>query len=256
MDRQLVVASYGAGTNSTAGLIDWVNNGKPLDLILFADTGGERPETYTYLTMFSSWLESKGYPRILAVSHFETLENECLRERRLPSKAFGFGSCSDKFKVRQQRNYIKQWQPAIDAWDRGEKIISLVFYDAGEAHRADNQKDLKGYDIEFPLLQKNILREGCVEIIKAEGLPQAGKSACWFCPSMKKHEIKLLQSQHPDLLARALTIERVGMDAVTSDTIQGLGRHFSWERFLKQGDLFPELFQEQYLEEACGCYDG
>lgn len=256
MNRQIVVSSYGGGTNSTAGLIKWVNDGKPLDLVLFADTGGERPETYAYVKMFSGWLISKGYPEITTVAHKETLEQECLSQARLPSKAFGFGSCSDKFKVRPQWRYLKAWQPAIDAWERGEEIVSLVFYDAGEPHRAENQQKRKGVKVVFPLLVDWIDRDGCVEIIKAEGMCQPGKSSCFFCPSMKKHEIKHMQANAPKLMERALKIERVGMQAVESQTIRGLGRHFSWADFLLQGDLFPEMYQEQYLEEACGCYDG
>ena len=61
------IVSYGAGTNSTALLIEMLNRGIPCNLITFADTGGERPETYEYMKMFSSWLVSKGFPAIVYV---------------------------------------------------------------------------------------------------------------------------------------------------------------------------------------------
>ena len=48
------IVSYGAGTNSTALLIEMLNRGIPCDLITFADMGGERPETYKYLEMFNN----------------------------------------------------------------------------------------------------------------------------------------------------------------------------------------------------------
>ena len=38
--------SFGGGINSTALLLEWVEQGKPLDLVIFADTGSEMPETY------------------------------------------------------------------------------------------------------------------------------------------------------------------------------------------------------------------
>ena len=38
--------------------------------------------------------------------------------------------------------------------------------------------------------------------------------------------------------------------------IPGLGRKFSWGKFLEQGDLFPDDFPEPYIDVACGCYDG
>lgn len=38
-----VISSYGGGTNSTALLIECVKRGIRIDMILFADTGGEKP---------------------------------------------------------------------------------------------------------------------------------------------------------------------------------------------------------------------
>ena len=48
-DCPLVVA-YGLGVNSTAMLGEFANRGVRPDLILFADTGGEKPETRKVLT--------------------------------------------------------------------------------------------------------------------------------------------------------------------------------------------------------------
>ena len=42
------VVSYGSGTNSTAMLVGLHERGEKPDLILFADTGGERPDTYRH----------------------------------------------------------------------------------------------------------------------------------------------------------------------------------------------------------------
>lgn len=43
--KPLVVACYGAGTNSTAFLVGMAQRGEPVDAILFADTGGD-PSTF------------------------------------------------------------------------------------------------------------------------------------------------------------------------------------------------------------------
>ena len=42
------IVSYGGGANSTALLIGLHQHRIPVDLILFADTGGEHPHTYAY----------------------------------------------------------------------------------------------------------------------------------------------------------------------------------------------------------------
>ena len=39
----------------------------PVDLILFADTGGEHPHTYAYLDIMDRWLKDHGMPEITRV---------------------------------------------------------------------------------------------------------------------------------------------------------------------------------------------
>lgn len=67
--RSPVVVSYGAGINSTAMLVAMKLKGIRPDLILFADTGGEKPETYKYLKYFDSWLNEVGFPNIEVVRY-------------------------------------------------------------------------------------------------------------------------------------------------------------------------------------------
>ena len=62
-----VVVAYGGGKNSTAMLVLMWRLGIKPDLILFADTGGELPETYEYMRRFNRWLASVGMPEIVTV---------------------------------------------------------------------------------------------------------------------------------------------------------------------------------------------
>lgn len=52
------IVSFGGGTNSTAMIIGMYLHKIPVDLILFADTGGEQPHTYEFIRVFNAWLES------------------------------------------------------------------------------------------------------------------------------------------------------------------------------------------------------
>src|SRR5690349_4200385 len=90
-------------------LIGCYERGETVDLILFADTGGEKPETYEHCERFSEWLVSHEMPPIVTVREERfTLEEECLREKTLPSIVTGlYRSCSDKFKIRPQDRYLK-----------------------------------------------------------------------------------------------------------------------------------------------------
>lgn len=66
--RSLLVVAYGMGVDSTAMLVGLHQRGVRPDLILFADTGGEKPETYAYLPIIQAWLERVGFPPVVVVA--------------------------------------------------------------------------------------------------------------------------------------------------------------------------------------------
>lgn len=244
------IVSYGAGTNSTAMLIEMAKRGDQVDLITFADTGGERPETYAYLAMFSEWLVAQGMPAITTVKKGgrpETLEENCLRMKMLPSVAYGWKSCSQKYKGEPQDAFAKNWPPAKAAWAAGEKVIKCIGYDADEPQRAKFYEDKK-FVWRYPLLEWDMGRDDCIESIRQAGLPLPGKSSCFFCPNSKAPEILSLPD---DLKERAIAIERNANLTV----IAGLGRRWRWEDLIASDRAQLRLFDHQ-MEMPCGCYDG
>lgn len=250
------VVAYGGGTNSTAMLVLMHEQGMRPDLIIFADTGGEKPHTYDHLKVVSAWCESIGFPSITVVKKRgrvyvgETLEENCLRSEMLPSIAYGYKSCSLKYKVQPQDMFCNNDTQCQAVWAAGDKVIKFIGYDADEIRRAKIFADDK-YAYIYPLISQGWGRDDCVAAIARAGLPQPGKSACFFCPSSKKHEILALQAQYPDLLERALAMEA----GAKLTSVKGLGRNFSWREFLdKQNE--PDLFSDAGKEIACGCYDG
>ena len=98
--RDPLVLAYGMGVDSTAVLVGWQTRGVRPDLILFADTGSEKPETYAYLPVIQDWLSRVGFPPVVTVRYepknfknyppYKTLGENCLTNATLPSLAFGF----------------------------------------------------------------------------------------------------------------------------------------------------------------------
>src|SRR5687767_14664141 len=107
-----LAAAYGLGVNSTALLVELVNRQVRPDLILFADTGGEKPETYAYLPVIQRYLKRVGFPPVVTVRYepktapYRTLEGQCRHTGTLPSLAYGGRSCSAKWKRQPQDSYI------------------------------------------------------------------------------------------------------------------------------------------------------
>lgn len=253
----MLSVSFGGGVNSTAMLVEMFRRSMRPDVILFADTGGERPETYGCLKKVSDWCVAHGFPVITTVRHEskkhgdKTLEDECLRSQSLPSIAYGFKRCSLKWKVAPQDKWFNAWDKARDIWSIGGKIQKMIGYDASEERRAKIAADEK-YAYSYPLIEWGIYREDCVAICNSEGLPTA-KSSCFFCPSMKKWEIRELAKTNPELMERALKIEA----NANLTSVAGLGRSFSWRDLLAADKAQRELFDDFSAPEIpCGCYDG
>jgi hypothetical protein len=258
-DAPLVVA-YGLGVDSTAMLVEFVRRGLRPDLVLFADTAGEKPETYAYLPVIQDYLAHAGFPPVVAVRYeprtapYHTLEEQCLHTATLPSLAYGGKSCSLKYKRAPQDKYLSAWPPAQACWGRGGKVVKAIGFDAGagDRRRANHagRIDDPHYQNWYPLLEWGYDRDRCQQVIRSAGLPVPVKSACFFCPAMKKPEIAWLQEHHPELLERALRIER-GAQAKLK-TVKGLGRSYSWEKYLSGRRELP-LFQDLGGEEDGGC---
>ena len=273
-----VVAHFGGGTNSTAYLIEWVKQGRRLDLVLFSDTGGECPETYQHVGAFSWWLVQHGAPPVTIVRYHTregepvALEQRCLDTKRLPSLAYGFKKCSQRFKRDPQVRFINNWEPARTAWLDSKRVIALIGYDADEPHRMKRQEerelelhrrlaegnpvndrayaDARKFLFRYPLLEMDYGRDECVEICEEELGYCPPKSSCFFCPASKPAEILALADKHPDLLQRALTIE------ANAESTQGhqpkLGRWRHWGEFIQKGKDASTMHSPDI---ACECID-
>ena len=155
----------------------------------------------------------------------------------MPSIAYGFKRCSLKHKIGPQEKFCNNHPPCREVWNSGKKVVKFIGYDAGEYYRSDKVllRDLADpkYSKWYPLMEWGWDREACIRAIEAAGLPQPGKSSCFFCPSMRAEEIIDLREHYPELFRRALALEDNAR--ANLKTVQGLGRNYSWrERFGKE----------------------
>ena len=280
-----LVLAYGMGVDSTALLVGWQARGIRPDLILFADVGSEKPATYAYLPVIQDWLARVGFPPVVTVRYqprdfknwppYRTLGQNCLTNGTLPSLAFGFKSCSLKWKVAPQDAYVHEWGPAQTAWIAGQRVVRAIGYDAGPADsrryaHAEGHLD-PDFDYLYPLREWGWDREECAARIREAGLPVPVKSACFFCPSSKPHElhelpkdqlrtIVVMESRATPRLRTIQGLWRNGVKGVRSgQTKPGRMTDYIRERQLLPGDEIealwrstpPELieFQEAYAEQ-------
>ena len=252
---EVFAVSYGAGINSTAMLIGMRDRGLRPDLITFADTGAELPETYEFLHRFAATWETWNFPALVIVrtlyqGKFEGLEGQCLRRQELPGLAYGTRSCSTKYKGDPQDNYLKKWakKNGVDL-----PIRKAIGYDAGEGHRA-NKKSSKPeiFTAWYPLVEWGWRRQECLKILASEGICDVPKSKCVFCPAFKKWEVVKLSRSHPEQYARGIAIER----AAQATTKRGLGALWKWEDVVKADEDQVRLWErteQDNVNMECGC---
>ena len=70
VDRESPVQwAYGAGVDSTAGIIADGLEGKRIDAITWANVGSERRATYDFIPTFNRWLYQHHYPQVTEVRY-------------------------------------------------------------------------------------------------------------------------------------------------------------------------------------------
>jgi hypothetical protein len=262
-DNLPLIVAYGGGINSTAMLCGLRERGVKPDLIIFADTGAELPNTYKHIQIMSNISKDWWGVQIETVyakykGQYETLENACLRKKTLPSLAYGRKACSLKHKVVPQDRRTKEWMRANGV----NRIVKAIGYDADEKRRSANRyegnltKKLTNL-FWYPLIEWGWGRDLCVDAIKRHNIPLPGKSSCFFCPSMKFREILELKTKNPDYYERAIKLEE---NMEVKGRVRGLNFGKPWSEMVKesesQGNLFAWVDQHAPAPIPCGCYDG
>lgn len=232
-NHKSVILTYGGGVNSVSLLIYLINNNIPIDYILFSDTKGEKPKTYEHIKYMNEWLKDKfyttpdgikkKYPKITCLEPYKPggLYNECIEAERLPGLAYGFKSCSEKWKIRPFMKFCR----------KNNVFPAVVFkgIDAGEGYRISDYSD-KNQTVLFPLYAIGFDRIDCVKYIIDNGVKVPPKSSCFFCPAMRPNEIRELKKETPELFEQAVKMEK----NANLTKIRGLGRSFNWEQLVKQ----------------------
>lgn len=260
LSGRLLVVCFGAGVDSTAMLVLLKAAGLRPDLVSFADTGGEKPQTYLHVSRMNTVLRAWDWPEVTTVrkltlpdTGYSDLYGNCLVNGTLPSLAFGFKGCSIKWKAGPQDTLLFGAKsgpnrcPPHPLWEHaqatGQRIVKLIGYDCG---RADNRRATKApissdkFDYAYPLRLANMTRPDCVRLITEVLGPELVpiKSACWFCPASKLWELWWLAANCPDLLERALHLEHAALTGKHS-RFDAVEFGADWETLIRSSDRFP-----------------
>jgi len=225
------IISFGAGQNSTAMIIMMKNEGIKIDEIIYSETGNEMPQTYIFLKEFKKWCLKNNLKFVEVKSELGSVKSYYEEKKIIPYRMFR--SCTDKFKVRPINKYLKEKY-------KDQEITIFMGIANDEVKRAKKMINKKKIQYKFPLIEKEIDREGCIKIIKEEGLSIPVKSGCYFCPFQSKKEWVKLYKNYPDLFNETILFEKNGR-AYPTGTFMGNITLEDFKKAIKeQTKLFPE----------------
>jgi hypothetical protein len=268
--KKFTTISYGGGVQSTA-LIILAATGQiePVDVALFSNVGedSEHPSTITYVRdVMTPWAASRGLPvhelrRTLRSGETQTLwqrmmdyDGEKLRE---PIPLFGWSgapmsrSCTLDHKIKVLGKFVKKTVPKSE-----RPVRVLIGISTDEYQRANKGKNEAWEERVYPLLELNLSRNDCIEIIKDAGLPVPHKSSCFFCPFHSANTWSELKQNEPELFNKAVLLENTLNERRSN---RGMAPVYLTRKGKPLIDVValphPSLFEEEPFNEG-KCDDG
>lgn len=215
------VLSFGGGVNSVALLLRLVREGTPPDLVLFADTGEEAPETYRYIEdRIRPFCAERGLPFEVVTSGLGRMVDYYAAKGAIPSMMRR--DCTSKFKVDPIARRLR-------ALGYGPKkpVRMLVGLAADETHRVNRHsaRAAAWRRQEYPLHDLfKMDRAACEAEIAAHGWPSPGKSGCRGCPFAGRKGLLALREQDPDDFDRWRRMEETARALNPRMNLLGSGR--------------------------------
>lgn len=238
----LRVLSLGLGTQSSALALMSAAGALPkLSAAIFADTGGELPETYNYLAYLREQLDAAGIPLLtVTAGNLETalLASESVGPNPTPpaytvdpagrhGKVQAY-TCSYDFKRRLLLRATKRLCGEPGAWKRAD-VTQWLGFSTDEVGRCKPTTECRcGHPRQrhsgacercncggfrpwqtntWPLIDLGMSRQDTIAWFAENGHPTPPRSACWFCPNQRNPRWLELRTEHPDLWERACALD-------------------------------------------------
>lgn len=196
-DGEKFILSYGGGLNSSALLFYLLENKYPLDEVIFADTGGEVPETYNHLKFIDSYLRRYNIPFKIVRSKNGTLYDTCMRRKVTPSQIWRWSTRDYKI-------------TPIHAHYRSLKVFVNQYLGISFEERKRMKEARVSYVKNiFPLVENKLARHDCIDILYQANFdfPLPVRSGCFFCPFNSLSRWKEIYENHKDLYLKAMILE-------------------------------------------------
>ena len=195
------VVSLSGGKDSTAMLLRLLEEHRPIDRILFCDTGLEFPQMYEHLIKLQRYI-GRPITRLKAEHSFEYYFSEYLPKRRNPTLQQYKGNswagprnrwCTGLLKTKIVSAYLKELK-------RNYEVVEYIGIAADEPKRVRQAS--------YPLVEWGMTEQDCLAYCYAHGFDWGGlyrifhRVSCWCCPLQFLSELRKLYAHFPELWNR------------------------------------------------------
>lgn len=223
------IVSLSGGKDSTAMLLRLLEDGYPVDIVLFCDTGLEFPEMYKHIDKLE---EHIGMPivRLTPPLSFEYYFYEHTPKRKNPNlmgnKGFSWsGPLSRWCTSRLKTDVIRRFKSSLE---KDYELIEYVGIAADEPHRIKDKR--------YPLVEWNMTESDCLDFCKSRGFDWGGlydiftRVSCWCCPLQSLDELRKLRKHFPSLWAKLLEMDANTWRKFKAEyTVEQLDKRFKFE---------------------------
>ena len=120
-------------------------------------------------------------------------------------------SCTADFKVRVIAKWLKQHGATV-----ADPATVCIGISTDEWHRVGAGREEAWERRVYPLIDLDLDRAQCMQIIRKAGLPVPPKSSCYFCPFHKLSVFQEMRRDRPVVFDEAAAVERVVSDKQTA----------------------------------------
>lgn len=246
------------GQDSSAMVVKLLEEGRPLDYIIFTDTGKEFKIMYEYLDKLDAYIKRRFNMSITRIGQPEKFDEFCFgkftkgeREgevRGLPM-TLGMQYCTRELKVVPFEKWAKK--------NINEDYVAYIGYTYSELQRAD----VKDEKQQFPLIDYKMKESDVTEFLQERNIwnplyKHFTRTGCYLCPKQKKEAFYKIWKHYKDEWQVMLEYERkckedgaYNQTFNIDKTLLELEKEF--ERIDKQGSLF-EFEYDPMLSCFCG----
>ena len=218
----LHVVSLSGGKDSTAMLLRMLEEGMPVDIILFCDTGMEFPGLYNHIDRLEKYI-GRPITRLKSEYSFDYLFFDHMPKRRNPElegrKGFSWGGprnrwCTAMLKTRIIDRYLRDLSKEYTV----KQYIGIA---------ADEPQRIHGFN--YPLVDWGMTEADCLAYCKERGFDWDGlydifhRVSCWCCPLQSYDEFRKLRKYFPDLWERLRYMD--------NNTWRTITKNYSVEQF-------------------------